>query len=326
MQTKITASSFIERSNKLFNNTYDYSLVNFVDSKTKVKIICEKHGIFEREPSRHLNGRGCAICGREKRALKITNTKEQFIQKANLKHNFKYDYSLVEYVNNKGILKIICTIHGLFLQKVYDHLSGCGCIKCGIKSASKIKTISIEKFIENANKIHNNKYNYNKSVYIKANIKINIICLVHGEFEQTPANHLAGKGCNKCGRINTITYNSKNPGGWSISSWKNKAEKSKNFDSFKVYILECWDEEERFYKIGRTFCTIKRRFDSIKDLPYNWKVLKIFEGSAEEIYKLENILKQQNKQNKYIPKIYFPGLQECFSKLNLERALKKLIN
>lgn len=312
MPQKHTASSFIEKANQIFSNKYDYSLVDFVDLKTKIKIICPIHGIFDRVPSKHIIGRGCPSCGKEKGVINNTNTKEQFIEKANIIHNFKYDYSLVEYVNNRSVLKIICPKHGLFYQKAYNHLSKCGCTKCSYEKLAKERVNGIKKFIKNAHKIHKNKYSYELSKYISSHTKLNIICYDHGIFEQSPANHLAGKGCPKCGRINTIAYNSKNPGGWSISAWKKKGEKSKYFDSFKVYIIKCFNENEEFYKIGRTFTSIKRRFDSMKDLPYKWEVLKVFEGTAEEIHKLESNLKKKNKQYKYIPKIYFAGLQECY--------------
>ena len=64
-----------------------------------------------------------------------------------------------------------------------------------------------------------------------------------------------------------------------------------------MYVIKCWNEEEEFYKIGRTFCTLKRRFDSKKDIPYEYKVQKIFNGSAEEIYNLETKLKRENKHS-----------------------------
>ena len=55
------------------------------------------------------------------------------------------------------------------------------------------------KFIENANLIHSSKYKYCNINYINAHSKINILCKLHGFFAQTPSNHLAGKGCKKCG-------------------------------------------------------------------------------------------------------------------------------
>jgi len=121
----------------------------------------------------------------------------------------------------------------------------------------------------------------------------------------------AKSGCIKCQYLKA----GENPMGWRFLNWKNFAEKSKHFDSFKVYIIECWDENERFYKIGRTFNKINLRFSGNKTMPYNFRIIKIFEGESEEIYKLENGLKKENKEFKYLPTKKFGGRYECFSQL-----------
>ena len=151
----------------------------------------------------------------------ISLSKDQFLEKANKIHNFKYDYSLSIYQGYKSKIIIICPKHGEFTQRSSDHFDGCGCIKCGIESRNNKKVLKLENFILRANKIHNNIYNYEFLVYKNAHTKIQIVCKKHGLFEQSPANHLSGKGCDKCGRINTIKFNSENPGGWSINAWKN---------------------------------------------------------------------------------------------------------
>ena len=58
-------------------------------------------------------------------------TKEEFIEKARQVHGDKYDYSKVEYKNNKTKICIVCPIHGEFWQRPNDHLNGRGCDKCG---------------------------------------------------------------------------------------------------------------------------------------------------------------------------------------------------
>ena len=52
---------FIEKAKKIHGNIYDYSLVNYINNHTKIKIICE-HGIFEQTPKKHLFGQGCKKC------------------------------------------------------------------------------------------------------------------------------------------------------------------------------------------------------------------------------------------------------------------------
>ena len=60
-----------------------------------------------------------------------------------------------------------------------------------------------EIFIEKAKKVHGNKYVYSKIEYINAHTKVCIICPSHGEFWQTPNDHLNGKGCIRCGNISS---------------------------------------------------------------------------------------------------------------------------
>lgn len=172
-------------------------------------------------------------------------------------------------------------------------------------------------FINKIRDIHGNKYDYSKSFYVNNKSKITIICTEHGEFTQTPDNHLAGKGCPKCGNINKSKYQKEYPTGWTLTNWKNKALRSKNFDSFKVYILKIYSNNEEFYKIGRTFNTIVDRFTKSNNIPYNFDVVEIIEGDAEYVFKLENRLKRKNKNNKYIPNIKFDGMYECFKNIKL---------
>jgi len=184
-----TTEEFIEKLNKKHNNRYDYSLVNYINNKTNIKIICKEHGIFEQSPKRHLNGSNCTICTNMK---KYTN--ETFIKKVNIVHNNKYDYSLVDYKNNKTKIKIICPIHGEFEQIPKEHLNGHGCNRCaGLNKKTN------DEFITQANIIHNNKYDYSLINYINDRNKITIICPIHGEFNQLPSNHITRKqGCPKC--------------------------------------------------------------------------------------------------------------------------------
>lgn len=129
----------------------------------------------------------------------ISKTKEQFIEKANLVHNNKYDYSLSHYTNCKIKIKIICPKHGEFLQTPDIHLRGSSCQKCGNTHKPTTK-----QFIEKAKLIHGNLYDYSFVNYVKAHSKIKIKCSIHGIFEQNPTNHLKGDKCPKCsGRYKT---------------------------------------------------------------------------------------------------------------------------
>lgn len=130
---------------------------------------------------------------------------EKFINKAIIVHNNKFDYSLVEYVNSKSKVKIICPEHGVFEQRASNHICGHGCPTCGNENGIKNKCKTSETFISEAKNIHGNNYDYSNTIYIKSDKKVNIKCLKHGEFFQLPDNHLKGKGCPRCNGKNRTT-------------------------------------------------------------------------------------------------------------------------
>ena len=189
MIRKLNNVEFIERAKEVHGNKYDYSLVKYINSKTKVKIICPIHGIFEQSASKHINVQsGCPKCNG---GVKLTN--DEFIIKANIKHNNKYIY-LDEYLNSSTKMNIICPIHGIFSQTPNSHLQGYGCSECSKNN----RFMNISDFKKKSNKIHSNKYNYEKVKYVNSKIKVKIICPEHGIFEQKPNDHLMGRGCMKC--------------------------------------------------------------------------------------------------------------------------------
>ena len=200
---------FIEKAKQIHGNKYDYSKVEYINSETKVCIICPEHGEFFMKVGNHINGKqGCPKCGLLKRAKVRSKTTEQFIQEAKNIHGDKYDYSKSIYINIDTKICIIChekdefgNEHGEFWQTPYHHLKSSGCPKCnkGVKQ-------NFDDFIKRAKLIHNNKYDYSKAEYINSMKKICIICPQHGEFWQTPNNHTNNKqGCPKCCGKNKTT-------------------------------------------------------------------------------------------------------------------------
>jgi len=122
-------AEFIEKAKILFPQ-YDYSLVEYVDSHTKVCIVCPIHGKFKIQPYHLLNGHGCRKCGQESTHNKQRKSLEQFIKEARTIHGDKYDYSKVEYHGRDKKVCIICPIHGEFKQTPHAHLNGQGCPIC----------------------------------------------------------------------------------------------------------------------------------------------------------------------------------------------------
>jgi len=201
-QTAQAAKCFIPNARSKHDGVYDYSEVDYVDSKTPVKIICKTHGPFLQIPNNHLNGKGCPDCGNTKRGKsKIDKAALVFIPESIKIHGLTYDYSETEYVLANEKVTIICKIHGSFLQTPHSHLTGRGCSECGkIKQCENNIASSALNFIPDSIKIHGDTYDYSKTEYVKSNDKVTIICKIHGSFLQTPLAHLRGQGCFKCGK------------------------------------------------------------------------------------------------------------------------------
>jgi len=195
-----TTKQFITEAQIKHTNKYEYP-DPYINSATKIRIICKKHGEFWQTPNKHLSGCGCNKCGGSKKL----STKE-FIQKATLIHGKQYDYSKTVYINSNTKLRIICKKHGEFWQIPYNHLLNNNCPKC-----SGVYKPTTKEFIQKARLRHNNKYEY-PDKYVNATTKIRIICKEHGEFLQTPNSHLNKQGCPLCSRQhlkNNILFNSK---------------------------------------------------------------------------------------------------------------------
>jgi hypothetical protein len=124
----------------------------------------------------------------------VKTTIDEFVNKAILKHNGRYDYSKVVYENTDSKVIIICGLHGDFEQRPTSHLKGIGCSKCAVNN----RTSTNEEFIKKAILKHDGLYDYSKVIYKNCYSKVIITCKTHGEFDQKPNVHLNGSGCIKC--------------------------------------------------------------------------------------------------------------------------------
>lgn len=199
---------FIIKANKIHNNKYDYSHITNFEGYTskKLKIVCPIHGEFEQSYSSHIHKkRGCPKC-----SGKAKLTLEDFIIRANVKHNYKYNYDKVSITKAHEKVTIICPEHGEFQQTASNHLYGQGCPICANMQMRKERQWDKNQFIAEATSIHNNYYDYSKVDYINQNTKVIIVCPEHGEFEQLPSAHLRMQGCPKCkcshGESQIVTY------------------------------------------------------------------------------------------------------------------------
>lgn len=124
---------------------------------------------------------------------------DRFVEKAKIKHGDKYDYSKVVYIQGEDKVTIVCPEHGDFVQRRALHLYSSGCPQCGRKKLKQCQPKTREKFIEDAQNKHEDKYDYSKVVYVRNNMKVEIVCPFHDSFFQKPNDHLTGYECPKCG-------------------------------------------------------------------------------------------------------------------------------
>ena len=232
-------------------------------------------------------------------------TQNEYIARANIVHNNYYDYSKTIFttVNNK--LEITCPKHGSFWQNAANHLNGNKCKKCSMEQRSAARTKTTEEFIKAANKLHSNKYSYQKTIYTKSSNKVIITCPIHGDFVQIANLHSRGAGCPDCALLHPANS-------WSFTEWEKYGLKSKNFIGFSLYILECWNDEEHFIKVGKTFTAIEKRYDYAALMPYSYKIVYRIEGSANYISHLEYDIHRLFKNDKQFPQIPFKGGTECY--------------
>ena len=215
---RLTTEEWVERATKQHNGFYDYSLSLYVNNNTKVKIICPLHGVFEQQPSAHI-GRGdrCPKCGLDSRSKINRTTKEEFINKSNEIHNFKFDYSLIhDFKRLDEHLTIICPKHGKYKQNGHSHMRGSDCEKCSYEKRGVDYSISKEEMLSRFKEFDNNLV-YDLSNYKNTNSIISYFCEIHGSIKQKAQKHLRGKQCSKCSKR----------GSWNIGNTEKFIQKAK---------------------------------------------------------------------------------------------------
>jgi len=187
---------FISEVYAIYGNSIDCSNAIYINNHTDLEIHCTIHDLtFTKNPCVLLAGHGCSECSGKYYKL----TTELFIRKSKDLHGDEYDYSNTIYAKSNENVIIYCKKHKIsFQQTPNSHLSGSGCPRCAIERTNNSKFSNTDEFIQRSSIIHNNKYTYDFVTYTGCQTKVIIICPFHGEFEQTPSNHLRGQGCPDC--------------------------------------------------------------------------------------------------------------------------------
>lgn len=311
MPRKLTTEEFIEKAIAVHGDKYDYSKVEYVDTRTDVVIVCPIHGEFPQKPVDHTSRkRGCPQCGVEKSAEAKRKIAEEFIKEAKAIHGDYYDYSQVRYVNTNTDVVIICPVHGEFTQIPSNHLRH-GCRKCGLLKTFQSNTLSHE---EQAAAIL--KVNPNIEVLGKIagdDKKVLCRCLIcRHVWEPRPYNLKNGEGCPVCAKTGFLSHEQGN-----------------------LYIMVDDLEVPTLMKVGVSIDAEKRKNKVLKSAKKagagfsDLHVLKTWEGPTDDLQALEKAIHQALKQYKINFPVKFDGCQEFFYYRPevfelIEKHLKKL--
>lgn len=191
---RLTLVEFIERSNEVHGNKYDYTPSEYINGRTKTTIICPVHGPFEQTPEMHMAGQGCPDCGGTRRL-----TTDEFKKRVIEKFGDIFDLSEVDYKNNMTHVTITCSKGHRFERTPNDFMnSDYGCPICGNIAKNESKFLATQDFILKSRAVHGDRFDYSKSEYKDCRTEVCIICPIHGEFWQRPTIHYQGCGCPKC--------------------------------------------------------------------------------------------------------------------------------
>ncbi len=275
----LNTESFIKICKEKYGNRFDYTYTKYINSRLPIKIKCNNCSLFiHPTPSEHLHNVSCPHCSNGKL------TRENFLFRANRKYSNKFDYSFVNFINGQTKVKIKCNkCENILNHTPREHLGRkAGCPTCAYNNRKS----TTDKFIEKSNIIHENKFIYSKTDYIKSCKYVIITCPNHGDFQQTPNNHLRGIGCPKCG-----------------------CRLSKNEIKFLDYLNIPDKKENRQCYVNRFY------FDG-----YDEKTKTVYEYLGDyfhgnpEIYKTDDI-------NKLVKKSFGQLYKETFDRLNNIKSL-----
>ncbi len=198
VSNKMDTKKFIEKSKSIWKDKYNYDMVNYIDRKTPITLVCNEHNhIFEQEIGSHFRkNKGCKFCSN------VKSDTSKFIEKSKSIWKDFWDYSMVNYLGSNESVTLICKKHNhIFEQKVSNHLRGANnCKYCNSKST--------DDFIEESKAVWGEKFDYSLVEYKKSNITIKLICKQHNYlFEQKPYLNLQKQcGCKICNSYTTEDF------------------------------------------------------------------------------------------------------------------------
>lgn len=318
----VTKEMFIARAKNKHGDIYDYSSVNYTNSKSRVTIYCQKHNnYFTQVASEHFIYSGCKFCRVDK--CKSTHIKNRervkpLISRFIKKHGNKYNYSKVDFLNigidDKAI--IVCPEHGEFEQQMFVHLS-CGCPKCGRVSRIKKKTKKVDSFILKARNKHKELYDYSNINYVNLTTNIQIICRKHNYiFSITPKEHLntCYGGCKLC-----LKDSHGSIGEMQIKKWLEdnsiNFELEKTFDTCKIKHFLRFDFYLKDYNLLIEF-----------DGEQHFKCMRWSKNKSKNIEKFKKVKKRDVFKNKWAKENNYNLLRIPYTNIkNIDKILNSTL-
>jgi len=257
---KSNLEDFISKAKKVHNDKYDYSHIDkYTNNKTKIKIRCHIHNIFEQRPDDHLDGHGCKGCAAEKIKQVKQYSTEDFIAKATHKYKERYDYSFVKYIDCNTPVKIKCNIcNKTFSTKPRYHLAdnGGSCNYCNnqfsksqiqwLEFLSKFYNITIKHALNGREfKIPNT--NYPVDGYCE---ETNTVYEFHGDYWHGNPNIYNSNSFNKS--------NNRKFG----ELYDNTLKKENEITNMGYNLIVMW--ESKWKKINKSIKIIQMKFKSLK--------------------------------------------------------------
>lgn len=178
---------------------------------TSINLKCTIHGLINMKISSILRGSGCKQCGVNSMKEKTRKTHIQFVSEIIKIHGELLDLTNTNYINDHTKVEVRCIKHDYKFYSTPTHLlSGRSCKLCKTDKLSNLFVSNSEEFIFKSKLLHGDKFSYDKVLYIKSNIKVEIYCNNHtGYFMITPNKLLQGGCCQTC---STHGYNKNKPG------------------------------------------------------------------------------------------------------------------
>lgn len=202
---------FLIQAREKHGERFLYDRSSWGGTNKKLRICCAAHGWFDQVPYDHLKfDGGCYECSKIEWPQKVQKRSlERFLKKAQKVHAGKYEYDPLSWKGQKVLFKIKCPIHGWFEQVPYDHLRlYTGCPSCSYEKSGALRRTETSEMLARFKAVHGDRYLYNKFEYKGGKQKSIITCQIHGDFHQSPAEHLNYGGCQRCSKRHRWTTKS----------------------------------------------------------------------------------------------------------------------